>query len=93
MFILSLEQTHLIHIDIISNRIANVATENDIVATHVVIHYVLQPRLELLVVDEVEVDLIVRADVNTNVATHKEDRTFMIERVIQFPVRFIFTFV
>tara|TARA_B110000285_G_scaffold223807_1_gene279828 strand:- start:224 stop:622 length:399 start_codon:yes stop_codon:yes gene_type:complete len=93
MLIFSLEQTHLIHIDIICNRITNIATENNIVASHVVIHYVLQLRLELFVVDEVEIDLVVRADVHTDVATHKEDHTFVVEGVVEFPVRFVFTFV
>ena len=93
MFILSLEQTHFLTVGIISYSKADVTTEQDVITAHVVVHNVLQPRNEAFVVDQVEVDLVIRTDIHSDVTPDEEDRSFKVQGVIFFPVSFVFSFV
>ena len=93
MFILSLEQGHLLSLFTVGDCEADVTTKDDLVTAHVVEHHVLKLGHELFVVDQIKVNSIICADVDSDVTSDEEDVTFVFQRLIELPVSLVLSLV
>jgi len=77
------------HVGLISYTKSNSFSKHGLVAVHVVVHYVLQFGHQSLWVDEIEVNLFVSCNLDSDVSFDKEQEALVLERMKLLPTSLI----
>ena len=77
-------------IRLVRDSVTNSPTEEELVATHVVIHHIFKGRHEGRLVDFVKVDFIARGNLNSNIAKNITDESPDFNFMILSPSEFVF---